>query len=469
MVFSSALFVLFFLPIFLLTYSLMPKRARNYTLLVFSIIFYAYGAPKFVFVLLATTIINFYLVSAMDKSKNKSLLVGSVILNLGLLFVFKYFNFFIDTTASLIHLFGGTMPHIMRIALPIGISFFVFQSITYTIDVWRGTHARLKRLSDYIIYIIAFPQMIAGPIVRFGTIADELICRNESFDNKLIGFYKFSIGLAKKVLIANAMAAQANYIFSTDFETLGAASAWLGILAYTFQIYFDFSGYSDMAIGLGQMMGFHFPENFRNPYISTSITDFWKRWHMSLSSFIKDYLYIPLGGNRVKTKRRLYFNLGLCFLLSGLWHGAAWNFILWGAFHGLFLILDRVVLLRLLQRLWRPISVLLTFIVVMFGWLIFVIEDMGKLKTYFLNMFDFSADSDILTKPIFFPMLILAVLFSVLPYWNFGKKIQNFFFYKETYKTWQHLILFLCFVLLLIVSISHIIASDYNPFIYFRF
>jgi alginate O-acetyltransferase complex protein AlgI len=447
----------------------MPKKARNYVLLAFSLIFYAWGAPRFIFVLIATTIVNFYLVAEMDKRKSKTLMICSVILNLGLLFVFKYFNFFIDTTDSLMHLFGGTMPKIMRIALPIGISFFVFQSITYTIDVWRGTHQRLKRLSDYVIYIIAFPQMIAGPIVRFGTIADELIERNDSFDNKLIGFYKFSIGLAKKVLIANAMAQEANLVFEADFQTLNAASAWMGMIAYTFQIYFDFSGYSDMAIGLGQMMGFHYPENFKNPYISTSITDFWKRWHISLSSFIKDYLYIPLGGNRVKTKHRLYFNLGLCFLLSGLWHGAAWNFIFWGAFHGLFLILDRVFLLKLLNRLWRPISILITFIIVMFGWLIFVIEDIGQLTTYFLHLFDFSQNTETLIKPIFFPMLIPAVIFSILPYWNFGQKIQNFFFCRENYKTWQHIILFVCFILLFVISTSHIIASDFNPFIYFRF
>ncbi|MCB0402637.1 MAG: MBOAT family protein, partial [Flavobacteriales bacterium] len=311
MVFSSIFFLFHFLPLFFLVYHVTPQKFRNYVILLASLFFYSWGAPAFVFVLTGAIIINFFVVQKLfrtDKAyPRKVLLVWSLVLNLGLLAYFKYANFFVDNVNHLLSVFGTGQIEWIRVALPIGISFFTFQSITYSVDVYRKIHAPFEKLSNYMLYIISFPQMIAGPIVRYREIADEIIHREERIDDKLIGFYRFIIGLAKKVLIANVMAEQAEQIFS-QMDGLSAASAWIGMLAYTMQIYFDFSGYSDMAIGLGKMMGLHFPENFNSPYISKSITEFWRRWHITLGTFMKEYLYIPLGGNRV-TRSRLFFNL----------------------------------------------------------------------------------------------------------------------------------------------------------------
>ena len=344
MVFSSVIFLFYFLPAFLVVYFLSPRKVKNYTALLASIAFYAWGAPKFVFVILASTIIDFFIVKALhnasEERKRKGFLMISLVMNLGLLAYFKYANFFVENLNAALNSIGLEQVGWTSVALPIGISFYTFQTLTYSIDVYRRIHEPLKKVSDYLLYIMAFPQMIAGPIVRFTHIADQIVKRKDTLDDKLVGFYRFCIGLAKKVLIANVMAEQADLIFSSNLNELTTPMAWIGMIAYTFQIYFDFSGYSDMAIGLGRMMGFRFPENFNAPYISTSITEFWRRWHMTLSGFMRDYLYIPLGGSRVNSNGRLYFNLALVFLLSGLWHGASWNFVIWGAFHGFFLILD---------------------------------------------------------------------------------------------------------------------------------
>lgn len=310
--------------------------------------------------------------------------------------------------------------------------------------------------------------MIAGPIVRFATIADQITNRKETIDDKLIGFYRFCIGLAKKVLIANVMGEQANLIFTRDLNQLNMVTAWIGMLAYTFQIYFDFSGYSDMAIGLGRMMGFKFPENFDSPYVSRSISEFWRRRHITLGNFMKDYLYIPLGGNKV-SKHRMFFNLWVVFLLSGLWHGASWNYVIWGAYHGLFLILDRLFLVNFFKKIGGIPATIFTFIIVMFGWVIFRLEDFAKVKIYLSKLFAISSDFSFETIPAFKSMVLLSFIFSFFVVFKKGKQIEIFFFSYEKYKLKHHLFLTSISISLFILALSSITSSGFNPFIYFRF
>tara|TARA_B110000046_G_scaffold149692_1_gene157906 strand:+ start:6806 stop:8227 length:1422 start_codon:yes stop_codon:yes gene_type:complete len=473
MIFSSTLFLLYFLPIFLVIYHLVPKILKNYTLLGASIFFYAWGAPKFIFVIIGSTLIDFYIVKAIHKSelekKRKILLLLSLFLNLGLLAYFKYANFFVENLNSSLQLMGFKSVAWTSVILPIGISFYTFQTLTYSIDIYRRIHKPLIKVTDYMLYILSFPQMIAGPIVRYKTIAAQLINREEKIDDKLMGFYRFSIGLAKKVLIANVMAEQADLVFDSELSSLDTTSAWIGMLAYTFQIYFDFSGYSDMAIGLGKILGFKFPENFDAPYISQSISEFWRRWHITLGSFMKNYLYIPLGGNRSKSKRRVFFNLWLVFLLSGLWHGAEWNFIIWGAYHGLFLIMDRIFLLKLLKSTGRIPSVVFTFLVVMIGWVIFRLEKLADIKSYLLTLFSFDFRTEIALNEEFMFVIGFAIFFSFIGFFQFGRKAQNFLYNREVFKLSTHFFAVLISFLLMFSSISWLVSSDFNPFIYFRF
>lgn len=472
MVFSSTLFLLYFLPVFLLIYHIVPKSWKNYIILLASIIFYAWGAPIFLFVIAGAIILTFYLVKGLyeaDSIKKKRIFTSlAIFLNLGLLAYFKYANFFIDSVNFLISSFGIKPMKWIEIALPIGISFYTFHSITYIIDAYRNVHKPFKKLSEYAIYIMAFPHMIAGPIVRFNTIADQIASRNETIDEKLLGVYRFAIGLAKKVLIANIMAAQADAIFNGDILTLSTPNAWLGIIAYTFQIYFDFSGYSDMAIGLALMMGLKFPENFNLPYTAKSITEFWRRWHITLGSFMKDYLYIPLGGNRVG-KRKMYFNLWIVFLISGLWHGASWNFVAWGAFHGLFLVLDKMFLLKVLDKMGGFFANLLTFIIVMIGWVLFRSDSLDFAFAYIGKLFSFTGGNLFLPNPDFIRMIFVAVFFAFITKFKWGQKLNDFFFQKPLYNTKQHILLSFISLVLLLLSVSFIISSDFNPFIYYRF
>lgn len=473
MVFSSAIFLFYFLPFFLLVYHVVPKAMKNWVIFIFSILFYTWGAPVFVFMLLGTSLLDFLLVRTIHRSetvrKKRILLILSLTVNLGLLAYFKYSNFFIENTNVFLNGLGFNEITWTKVIMPIGISFFTFESITYTMDVYRGKHAPLKNLKDYLLYLLAFPKLIAGPIVRFQEIADEVIERKENIDEKLIGFYRFCIGLGKKVLIANVMAEQVREIFTSDIAHMSTATAWIGILAYTMQIYFDFSGYSDMAIGLGKIMGFHFPENFNSPYSSKSITEFWRRWHMTLGNFMRDYLYIPLGGNRVSSKYRLYFNLALVFILSGFWHGASWNFIIWGAFHGTFLILDRIFLLKVLNKLGAFVAIPFTFLVVMIGWVIFSIEDLGKMGMYLGKLFEFSSGTNAVMIPSFWPILVIALLFAFLPAFSVGQRMQHFVFDRNKYSMRVHGSFLLLAVILFIFSSSAVVSSGFNPFIYFRF
>ncbi len=471
MVFSSIVFLLYFLPIFMLIYHFIDKQYKNAFILLGSIFFYAWGAPKFIFVILFTTFLDFHLVKWMDKTENntkrKLMLLFSVSVNLGLLFYFKYSNFFIENVNACLSLFGDKQIHWTKLILPIGISFYTFETITYVVDVYRRVHKPLTNFWDYQLYIILFPKLIAGPIIRYHDLADQITNRNDTVDDKLTGFYRFGLGLAKKVLIANQMGIVADEIFGSNYSELDTMTAWVGSIAYTFQIYFDFSGYSDMAIGLAKMMGFKFPENFNNPYISQSITEFWRRWHMTLGSWMRNYLYIPLGGNKVG-KTRLYFNLWIVFLASGLWHGASWSFIFWGAFHGLFLVMERAFLGSMLIKIGKIPSIIFTFLIVNFAWVFFRVEKIGDAFQFIKRMFVFQFNSTFDYDFEFKFYLALAFLFSFFAISKFTQKIQDSI-YVNTYSNSKHLIVFSTVIILFILSLSSITSLGFNPFIYFRF
>ena len=474
MVFSSNIFLFFFLPIFLIAYFITPQKFRNYTLLLFSIVFYAYGAPDFVFLLVGECVINYFIVRAMGRgdvarnvSTKKWLCALSVIMALGLLLYFKYANFFMENLNAILGWAHHEPIGWMKVALPIGISFFTFQSITYTIDVYRGTTPPSQKLTDYVLYIMMFPQLIAGPIVNYNSVATQLVSRTSTMEDRVVGFYRFVIGLGKKVLIANTMAAYADQVFDMAYGDLSTGTAWIGILAYTFQIYFDFSGYSDMAIGLGKMMGFRFPENFNDPYTSRSVTEFWKRWHMTLGNFIMNYLYIPLGGNR-KGKGRMYFNLWLCFLLSGLWHGASWTFVLWGTFHGLFICADKIFLKNALKKIGMLPSVIITFFLVSMGWVLFRVDTAADAGAFYQALFAFKGGLTVAGDAQFWCVFTLAVIFSFLTLIPFGQRLQDKIF-ADSYSKPLSWTMFAIVLILFILSAGSLCVSDFNPFIYFRF
>ena len=483
MVFSSAIFLTIFLPAFLLLYWICPKKLKNPFLLLSSVFFYAWGAPKFIFVIIGTTLIDFFLVGRMDRSKNeterKFILVFSVVMNLGLLVYFKYMNFFIENVNVAMKGFGieSSIPW-TKLVLPIGISFYTFETLTYVVDVFRRVHKPLKNFWDYQLYIILFPKLIAGPIIRYHDIADQITDRSarDNSTERLFGFYRFCIGLGKKVLIANTFAAFADSVYGNaetglgalDPNTLAAGTAWLAAISYTLQIYFDFSGYSDMAIGIGRMIGFKFPENFNNPYISQSITEFWRRWHMTLGSWMRNYLYIPLGGNKVG-KGRLYFNLWLVFLLSGLWHGASWNYIIWGAWHGLFLVLERAFLIRWFGSIGKITRVAFTFVVVVIGWVFFRVEDLHMACGYVGAMFSANGTVDVKIDSEWMLIAALATLFSFFLLLPKTTKFQDAVFGQRTPGDVGHIALTIVSAALFVLSLSYITASGFNPFIYFRF
>lgn len=472
MVFSSNVFLIFFLPVFLTFYFISPKKYRNIVLLLFSLIFYAYGAPDFILLLVGSCVANFYLVKLMHNSENKLTkklyCATAIVISLGLLIYYKYANFFIDNINILLEGFGLHTITFAKVLLPIGISFFTFQSITYVIDTYRGNNQPMERLHDYVLYIMMFPQLIAGPIVRYCDIEQEIRHRDYDWGEALQGFYRFIIGLSKKILISDTIGIQVDKMFAGDIALMDSGTAWITIIGYTMQLYFDFSGYSDMAIGLGKMMGFHFPENFDNPYNSSSITEFWRRWHITLGAFMRNYLYIPLGGNRC-SKPRMYFNLWIVFLLSGFWHGANWNFLIWGAYHGIWLVLERMGLKKFYDKIGKLPSVLLTFVIVVVGWVFFRIESFHDATTFISRMFafDFKMMENIYDKQ-FFLTLIIAILLSFLCLTSFGKKIHDFVFYKN-YTISQNIIIWIIAVVTLLFCLGALNVAGFSPFIYFRF
>ena len=469
MVFSSSLFLFLFLPVFLAAYFLASKSLKNGTLLIFSLIFYTWGENKLVILLLFSTLVDFCSGLLITRGWKKTGLYLSIATNLGLLGFFKYSNFAFENFRSFLSLFDfhSTLLEIPHIALPIGISFFTFQTMSYTIDVYRGNVKACTNFFDFAAYVSMFPQLVAGPIVRYSVIALELKNRRHDKGNLHSGIERFCIGLVKKVVVANSMAAFADDVFSFDAHDLSSGIAWLGIFAYSLQIYFDFSGYSDMAIGLGRMMGFRFLENFNYPYIARNIQDFWRRWHISLSTWFRDYLYISLGGNRI-SPIRTYINLIIVFFITGLWHGSSWNFVVWGLFHGLFLILERVGLSKILVRLHPIFQHMYLILIVLVGWVFFRADNLEYAMNYVIKMFSFSDGSAVAKSYITYfhyntytlLTMVVAIIFSS-PATSTLKK-----FLLENGNYWVYYFLLFLAVML---SVAFISVDSYNPFIYFRF
>ena len=386
MVFSSTIFLCVYLPLVLLGYYICPKKGRNLFLLIVSLVFYAWGEPKYVFLMIFSILVNYIFGRLMDKNRGrqkrmKLLLVLSVVIDLGLLSVFKYTDFIITNVNAI---FGSSFD-LLNIALPIGISFYTFQAMSYTIDVYRNDVRVQKNLIDFGMYITMFPQLIAGPIVRYADVQDQLAERSVTTADFSEGVMRFVVGLGKKVLLANQMGAVWSEIYALGGD-VSALMAWTGAIAYTFQIYFDFSGYSDMAIGLGRMFGFKFPENFRYPYQSVSITDFWRRWHITLSTWFKEYLYIPLGGNRCGLARQA-LNLLIVWSLTGFWHGAGWNFVMWGLYYFVILFIEKLFLLKALDKLPKLFRHVYALLLIVIGWVIFASDDVSVLLPYLGSMF----------------------------------------------------------------------------------
>ncbi|MCX6304415.1 MAG: MBOAT family protein [Bacteroidetes bacterium] len=485
MIFSTSLFLLYFLPLFLLVYYLIPGRFRNWFLLLASVLFYAWGAPKFVFFVMGSVVVDYFLISLMDrKEKNlrRALFFLSVFLNLALLLYFKYMNFFFDQFQVVMTHLGAKPMGWTQIALPVGISFITFQKLAYTLDVYKRQQPVFAKLQDFALYIFMFPQMLSGPIVRPGQIAGQITDRSsqENVDYRLTGFIRFMIGLSKKVLIADVLGTTVDEIFALAPHELSSGIAWIGAIAYTFQIYFDFSGYSDMAIGLARMLGFRLPENFNFPYVSRNITEFWRRWHITLSMWFRDYIFLPLA---YATSRKLpaerYLGLRadkiiyliattVTFLLCGFWHGAAWTFIVWGAYMGLFLILDRLILLKYLKKAGRIPSVMLTFLLITIGWVLFRSATLVDAWFYIRRMFMFQAAENVVwLNPKFWTMLAIAVAFSFGGLWKQAEtRIEKFYFNPGN----AVIITFsIIAVLLFILNEATITSSGFSPFIYFRF
>jgi len=487
MVFSSIIFLNLFLPLFLLAYLIVPARFKNLVLIGASIVFYAWGAPKVLPLLFATTWLDYWCSKKFqkrDRSEKKWLWL-SIGVNVCALAYYKYANFFVGELNRVAQYFGQEAAPWTAIILPIGISFFTFQKISYLIDVWQKRAAPPENFWHYLLFVICFPQLIAGPIVRFHDIADQLKSRSHKLESVFEGSSRFLIGLGKKVLIANPLALVADTIFGLGTETLPCHYAWLGIICYAMQIYFDFSGYSDMAIGLGRILGFSFPENFNNPYIARNITEFWRRWHMTLSEWMKLYLYIPLGGNRLGTLRT-YLNLWIVFILSGLWHGASWNFIAWGAFHGFFLVADKLFLQKISLKLPKLISITTTFVIVLFGWVLFRANNFPEALAYagqMLNFSDFGEPHHWMLTGELLPnrtrlVLGIALLLSFAPaitFLNptFKKEEEKIFAYRpfglSTSGAISSAFVGSACLAILILSTMSLVNASFNPFIYFRF
>ncbi len=467
MVFSSHLFCFYFLPLVLGVYYLLPKRLRHLGLTLSSYLFYGWANPAFVFLMLFSTAVDYVcaLVIAGSRRRQRLALTISICSNLSLLGFFKYFNFSVESYNGLLAAAGlGELgfDSVLRVTLPLGISFYTFQSMSYTIDVYRGRTAPLKNPIDFACFVSMFPQLVAGPILRFNEVAEQLHERTHTIEKAARGFAFFSLGMAKKVLLANPCGKIADTVF--DAGSIGMLDAWYGACAYAFQIYFDFSGYSDMAIGLGLILGFAFPKNFDSPYRSASITEFWRRWHMSLSRWLRDYLYIPLGGNR-KGSVRTYANLGIVMLLGGLWHGAAWTFVIWGALHGLYLMVER---LRGGERannnLPRALGVGTTFILVLISWVFFRAATLSDAITYLGSMAglgDAPPTAALLGGILYQPYYLVTFLIAAAVVW-------------AAPQTWDHTRRLswpkaLYCVVVLLLALSAMTTQGYNPFIYFIF
>ncbi|MFC1948327.1 MBOAT family O-acyltransferase [Chloroflexota bacterium] len=464
MVFSSLEFLFRFLPAVLLLYFIAPRKLKNLLLLLASLFFYAWGEPIYVFLMVFSCIINYALAFPIDKyrgtAKSKVALISSIVISLALLGFFKYADFLVVNVNNIF----GTDISPLYLPLPIGISFYTFQILSYTIDVYRKNTPVQKNLIALSTYITLFPQLIAGPIVRYNTIAQELTGRKHSLELFAEGVHRFVIGLGKKVFIANNVA----LIWELSKTTADPSIllSWLGIIGFSFQIYFDFSGYSDMAIGLGRMLGFHYQENFNYPYISKNITEFWRRWHMSLSQWFRDYLYIPLGGNRVSVPRWI-LNILVVWSLTGFWHGASWNFMFWGFYFGVLLLAERLFLGKLLERLPSALCHLYTLLVVVISWVIFELGSPPEIFHYLGNMFGVNGINIINSESIYvlksnLILLLIAGIGSVPLFKNVYDRYSDTVIVKAV-------IMPVFYLIVLSLSIAYLIDSSFNPFLYFRF
>ncbi len=466
MVFSSLEFLFLFLPITFILYFAVPFKIRNVVLLAVSLIFYGWGEPLNVFLMIGTIIIDYiagYLVErfSSDRRRQRAVLIGAIVINLAILGFFKYFDFFISNLRLIP---GLSFLKPLGLSLPIGISFYTFQALSYVIDVYRGDARAQHNIASFGAYVTLYPQLIAGPIVRYRDVDDQLREREHSTVLFASGVRTFTAGLCKKVLLANPCGAMFDYFSALDDRT--AAGAWLGIIFYTFQIYFDFSGYSDMAIGLGKMIGFKFLENFNYPYISKSITEFWRRWHISLSTWFREYLYIPLGGNR-RGSLATYRNLLVVWLATGFWHGASWNYLLWGLYYFILLVAEKAFLGKILEKLPGIVRHIYSLFFIVIGWLLFVSEDMSAGFVYLSNMFGAGVSGfysegflyELLRNLPFIALLILA-----------STPVPKRIFWKcyEKHPVFRTATTVVC-VILILVSIAYLVDSTYNPFLYFRF
>ena len=459
MVFSSSVFLFIFLPVLLLLYFIAGKKAKNIVLLFASLFFYAWGEPRNIIVMLLSIAINYFLAIGMEKSmgRRKLYFLLAVFYNIGILFIFKYLNFTVDTVNRL-------LEHpiaLRRVALPIGISFYTFQMMSYIMDVYRENVKAQKNILSLGLYISLFPQLIAGPIVRYIDIEGQLACRTSSWENMHDGICRFAIGFSKKILLADQLSVFVDLAFAGQYPSI--ITNWAGIVGYTLQIYFDFNGYSDMAIGLGKMFGFSFPENFNYPYISKSIQEFWRRWHITLGSWFRDYLYIPLGGSR-QGKLKTYINISIVFLLTGLWHGASFNFILWGGYYALFLIAERMGLRKVLEKLPAFARHIYAILAIMFGWVFFRSSTWTEAIRYLHGMFSLSGNdvahfNYIMNGKYWFCMA--AGIFLSLPHKNITTLIQK----SSAGRALADISILAVFY----IAICYMIGSGYSPFLYFRF
>lgn len=458
MIFSSISFLFFFLPLLFISYFTVPKKFKNIVLLIFSLLFYFIGEKWYVLLLIFSCLVNYICGLLIEKRNKKLYLIIGLVINIGLLIYFKYTNFFLTTFTNLFHLNKLTL----KIILPLGISFFTFQNISYLVDVYRADVESQKNFLTYCTYITLFPQLVAGPIVRYKDVCYELENRKESFALYSEGVKRFIIGLGKKVLIADTLYHTYTALLSSEMSCL---SYWLVALAFTFQIYYDFSGYSDMAIGLGKMFGFNFKENFNYPLISSSITEFWRRWHMSLSSFFKDYVYIPLGGNRCSLIKNIR-NIFVVWLLTGFWHGADWNFVIWGLYFFIFLILEKFILKKYLKK--GIISHIYTFIIVVISFVIFNITDLSVLITFLKRLVGIGPKLVNFESIYYLKNNLIIYIVAFIGMGSFIKEILN----KLKKGKWKNMVecsSLIYILLIFFLAISKIISSSFNPFIYFRF
>ena len=477
-VFSSPIFLFIFLPLVLGVYLVLPRKTWNLWLLVASLFFYAWGEKLYTLIMLASITANYFFGLWLERERGKSamkpVMVAAVVTNLLLLISFKYANFLVNSLNAFLSPLGVMPIQLAPVHLPIGISFFTFHALSYVIDVYRADARGQKNFIRVALYVTLFPQLIAGPILRFHQVADQFVSRQLSLPLFAAGVRRFLVGFGKKVLIANTLATPADAIFRAVPATLSSGAAWLGIICYTLQIYFDFSGYSDMALGLGKMFGFHFPENFNYPYISRSITEFWRRWHISLSTWFRDYLYIPMGGNRV-TPARNYFNLITVFFLCGLWHGASWTFVIWGLYHGLFLVVERLPFVRWFENLPRFSSHVYALAVVIVGWVLFRADTLSHALGYLQAMLGVQSSNqppDTVAALHFNPAVALALIAGVVGSTPWVKTLDarlDSMSLRPPLRIGLENLVNVALLLMFFAALTQLAAGTYNPFIYFRF